>query len=569
MNSVFDNPHRINLITRFNWASLIESKPNQAPRVFVLTVNRENFIRNFLWFAICVFSLICAGVPAHAQEGTKRALLIGVNKYQELPWLSGSKNDVAVMRDLLIRRYGFNESNIQTLLDEQATRSAILDEMENLVASAGPQDIVFVHYSGHGSQVDDLNGDEPDGLDETICPYDARTPNVADITDDELGQILGRLRVASAVVVLDSCHSGTALRSAPSDIRSRSVPPDARVELYRRDNLTTRGIVAPPGTEPYVLFSAAAANQQELDGPFGPNGKPLGLLTAAISRALESRQDDVSPKQLFEALEQHVEKLKPIFAGHPLPEAQLEGQTTLIEAPLFSPVKTGKATAQIITSAPARPKPKKKKFFVQGKDRLLLKRSISSEIIQDIEWVDSVNDADAVIDCTDENNCDVYGPNGIVRVAKLTVPFSDAQDADSASGADRIMSRLAEVAINADSVAELLSIDVASGAINVQLNATGRAAASSAPQGTRGIKLTANVANHNIHFYEPPEKRTDLNSLQLSVQTDAPCYLTLVSVDSAGTVTQLLPNPIQVQQRIYSGRIPAGIPGIPDSRFNG
>ena len=498
-------------------------------------------------FLFC-FSLFPAGA-ALAQEGTKRALLIGINKYQELPWLSGSKNDVAVMRELLIRRYGFSESNIRTLLDEQATRSAILDAMENLVASAKPQDVVFVHYSGHGSQVDDLDGDEPDSLDETICPHDARTENVADITDDELGRIFGRLKVASAVVVLDSCHSGTALRSAPSDIRSRSVPPDTRIELYRQDRLTTRGVVPAPGTEPYVLFSAAAADQQELDGPFGPNGQSLGLLTAAISRAFESRQDAVSPKQLFEAVEQNVEKLKPIFAGHPLPEAQLEGQSKLIEAPLFSPTNKAKPTLQIIKSTPTRPKSGKKKFFVQGNDRLLLKRSIPSAINHDIEWVDTIGEADAVIDCTNGDNCDIYGPNGTVRVAKLTVPSPDHQPADSPSNTVRVVSRLAEVAINADTVAELLSIDAAGSAINLRLDATGRAATGSAPQGTRGIKLTASVANHHIRFYEPPEQRTDLNSLQLSVQTDTPCYLTLVSVDSGGTVTQLLPNPIQVQHR--------------------
>jgi len=168
---------------------------------------------------------------------------------------------------------------------------------------------------------------------------------------------------------------------------------------------------------------------------------------------------------------------------------------------------------------------------------------------QDIEWVDDISDADAVIDCTNNNVCDVYGPNGTVRVAKLSMSSADHEVAGSASGTDGIVSRLAEVAINADAVAELLSIDVASGAINLRLGATGRAGMGTTPQGTRGIKLTASVANHKIRFYQPPEHRTDLNSLQLSVQTDAPCYLTLVSVDSGGTVTQLLPNPIQVQQR--------------------
>jgi Caspase domain/Domain of unknown function (DUF4384) len=510
-------------------------------RIFAMTVNFAHSVSSFLFRAFFLSVFICAAVTAYAEESTKRALLIGVNKYKELPWLSGSRNDVSVMREILIRRYGFSESNIQTLLDEQATRSGIVAAIENLVAIAGPQDIVFVHYSGHGSQVDDLNGDEPDGLDETICPYDARTAGVADITDDELGQLLGRLSVASSVVVLDSCHSGTALRSSPSDIRSRSVPPDTRLELYQRDHLTTRGVVPAPGTEPYVLFSAAAANQQELDGPFGPNGKPLGLLTAAISRALESRQGEFSPKQLLEALEQNVEKLKPIFAGHPLPEAQLEGQRELIEAPLFSPVNSGPAAPQVITSAPLRPKTDKRRFFVKGNDRLLLERSLPSAMDQDIEWVENIGEADAVIDCTNDSNCEVYGPNGIVRVAML-------EDTDG------IVARLAEVAVNADAVAELLSIDVAGGTVNLRLNATGRAGMGTAPQGTRGIKLTASVANHKIRFYEAPEPRTDLNSLQLSVLTDEPCYLTLVSIDSGGTVTQLLPNPIQIQQ----GFIPDG-----------
>ena len=486
--------------------------------------------------------LLASAASAAAQKGTKRALLIGINKYQELPWLSGSRNDVGVMRDILIRRYGFDESNIQILLDEQAIRSGIINALENLVASAGPDDTIFVHYSGHGSQVEDLNGDEPDGLDETICPHDARSAEVADITDDELGQILGRLKVASAVVVLDSCHSGTALRSSPADIRPRSIPPDTRVELYRKEQLTTRGVVTPPGTEPYVLFSAAAANQQELDGPFGPNGQPLGLLTAAMSRALESRQDELSPRQLLAALEQNVEKLKPRFAGHPLPEAQLEGQIHLIEAPLFSPVNKGISNPELFTSAQQRPPGKRKKFFVQGNDRLLLKRSIPGEIGANVDWVDNASDADAVIDCTDERNCDVYGPNGIVRVARFMSP-------ELQPGADGVVIRLADVAINARSVAELLSIDESSSVINLRLGATGRAPTASVPQGTRGIKLTASVANHHIRFYVPPEPRTHLNSLQLTVQTDAPCYLTLVSVDSAGIVTQLLPNPIADERR--------------------
>lgn len=481
--------------------------------------------------------LICLGSPASA-DGSKRALLIGINKYQQLPWLAGSRNDVSVIQDLLVRRYGFPPENIQTLFDEAATRKAIIRALEDFVASAGPDDTVLIHYSGHGSQVADLDDDEPDDLDETICPHDARTANVPDITDDELERILGRLNVASAVVILDSCHSGTALRTAAADIRSRSVPQDTRVELYGHDKIVTRGVVPAPGEEPYVLFSAAAADQQELDGPFGANGERLGLLTAALSRALEARDGDVSPRELLNGVEQNVEKIKPMFAGYPVPEAQLEGQKALIEKPLFSPLRHTQSATQVLASADKRPRQESRKIFVASGKRKLLQRSIPADAVATIEWTDKLEDADVVIECGETSGCEIYGPGGVVRVATMASPDDEA-----------VAQRVAAVAASADSIAELLSIDETSGAVTIRLSASGASQTDIAPLGTRGIKLTASVANHRIRFYDPLDERTALNSLQLTVQSDTACYLTLVTVDSAGTVQQLLPNPISEQAR--------------------
>jgi uncharacterized caspase-like protein len=481
--------------------------------------------------------ILTTGLPAYADGGEKRALLIGINKYQELPWLTGSRNDVEVVHNLLVRRYGFPEENIRTLLDEAATRAAILDALQELVADAGPDDTVFVHYSGHGSQVEDLDNEESDALDETICPHDARTADIPDITDDELGRILGRLKVLSAVVILDSCHSGTALRAAPADIRSRSVPADTRIELYSDDRIVTRGVVPAPGSEPYVLFSAAAAHQQELDGPFGIDGERLGLMTAALSRTLQSRTDDASPRELLDGIAQNVEKIKPMFAGYPVPQAQLEGPLELIDKPLFSPIPGRVANTPVPTRVQDRPPQGARKFFTSDHDqRRLLQRAIPKDVAAGIEWTDTIDDADVVIECTPGTECEIYGPDGIVRVASL--PNDDA-----------VTERVAEIALRAGAIAELLSIDESGGELDLRLGATGRAAMNTAPMGTRGIQLTASVANHRIRFYDPQDKRTHLNSLQLSVQTDMPCYLTLVSVDSAGTVQQLLPNPLSEQAR--------------------
>jgi len=509
----------------------------------------------------CWIALLCAvlcNATSAQTSGTKRALLIGIGKYEQLPWLSGSRNDVAIVRGILVDRYGFAPDNIRTLVDDEANRAAIIAALDELVASAGPNDTVFVHYSGHGSQVRDLDGDEPDGLDETICPVDARTEGVPDITDDELGRILGRLRANSAVVILDSCHSGTALRAAPANIQARSVPPDSRIELYDSGSTVTRGVVPAPGTEPYVLFSAAAADQQELDGPFGPDGQRLGLLTAALSRALESASGNVSPRQLLTSIEANVEKIKPIFAGYPVPEAQLEGQLEHIDLPLFSPVVQPKALATTVASAVKRPAEAPRRIFVSGEKRRLLQRAVSDESA--VEWTDAIEGADAVIDCGSATACDVYGPGGAVRVASLSMP----EDAEVAE-------RLADVAVRADSIAELLSVDDTAGLVQVRMHAAGVPASQSAPIGTRGIKLTASVSNHHIRFYRDGEPRTPANSLQLEIETDTPCFLTLVSVDSAGAVTQLLPNPIQEQMRfIPDGFLQAGqVYRVPDSLEEG
>lgn len=44
--------------------------------------------------------------------------------------------------------------------------------MQWLVQGAKPNDALFFHYSGHGGQTKDKDGDEGDGYDEVIYPVD-------------------------------------------------------------------------------------------------------------------------------------------------------------------------------------------------------------------------------------------------------------------------------------------------------------------------------------------------------------------------------------------------------------
>jgi hypothetical protein len=143
----------------------------------------------------------------------KRALLIGVNRYA-IPGadLRGCVNDVRNMASALEEVYGFAESDLTILLDDQATKAAMEQSIGDLVDGAAAGDVCYLHYSGHGSNVADRNGDEAtDHRDEILCPHDLDWNDP--LTDDWLRSTFDRLDPrASLTVVMDCCHSGSNTR---------------------------------------------------------------------------------------------------------------------------------------------------------------------------------------------------------------------------------------------------------------------------------------------------------------------------------------------------------------------
>lgn len=266
--------------------------------------------------------------------GTKRALLIGINKYKAVPKLQGSLNDIETMRQILLTRWGFADKNIRVVTDEAATRAGMLAALEQLARDAGPNDTVYFHYSGHGSQVEDLNGDEPDDhLDETLVPQDGRTAGVMDITDDELDAVFSRMAAKNALIVLDSCHSGTATRSL--DIRTRSIPRDHRVDIYKKaeDRKPKTRAIVPVITSRYVVMTGAASHQEALDGPV--DGRYHGFFTYSLAKSLSSAGPVASPREVFTGVEQELKRIQTHFGRSSMPEPQLEAPPDLIEKALF------------------------------------------------------------------------------------------------------------------------------------------------------------------------------------------------------------------------------------------
>jgi secreted trypsin-like serine protease len=157
-----------------------------------------------------------------------RALLIGVEQYENPKFnLKGSRNDVRNVERLLINTFQYRPEQIMTLTDAQATRANILKAFEDwLIRESAPGARVFFYVSSHGAQVPDLNGDEEDGLDETVAPYDTRLEKQNgksvlrnQVIDDEIDALLKRIPDRNVTVVMDACHSGTATRASdPSEL---------------------------------------------------------------------------------------------------------------------------------------------------------------------------------------------------------------------------------------------------------------------------------------------------------------------------------------------------------------
>jgi hypothetical protein len=139
------------------------------------------------------------------------ALIVGMN-YKNTPYeLSGCINDAKQMAAFATSR-GYK--TVVTLTDDskqRPTRNQILKYFKTLIThgNTNNKNTYLFFCSSHGMRVNDTNGDEPSGYDETIIPLDVYNSNP--ITDDELRQnILTKLKPQDTLIgIFDSCHSAS------------------------------------------------------------------------------------------------------------------------------------------------------------------------------------------------------------------------------------------------------------------------------------------------------------------------------------------------------------------------
>lgn len=230
-------------------------------------------------------------------QGRRCALCIGIDQYATAP-LAGCVADARAWSQSL-KTLGFEDQTI--LLDQQATRTGILDALTRLVTSSKAGNIVVFQYAGHGTTLPDLDGDEADGdtpdHDEALCPVDFGEGKF--VIDDDVAEVFRQLPDGvNLTCFIDCCHSGTISRfavggPAPAGDGTRRarymISTQAMKESHRefRQRVGGRRALPPRGPEAMreVVFSACLS--QEVAWESGGHGDFTVKATEALSAGIE------------------------------------------------------------------------------------------------------------------------------------------------------------------------------------------------------------------------------------------------------------------------------------------
>lgn len=258
----------------------------------------EKYINMRFRLYLTIVAMLLSSV-VYAQR--KRAFLVGISHYDTA--LTGYQwNNINGVEDVnllnpVLKKQGFTTT---TLLDEQATFDNIISQITQFTNKTKKGDIVYLHFSTHGQPVEDLNGDEEDGWDESIVPIDAYKIYKRDVyegkkhlTDDMLNKYVRKLRekigaTGFLYVVIDACHAGTSSRANDETIRGTHVgftynnrvfkPSTSKKSHYR---------IEASAKQSNVLFLEACRPDQ-VNTEIKVDGKRYGPLSYNIAQTLSS-----------------------------------------------------------------------------------------------------------------------------------------------------------------------------------------------------------------------------------------------------------------------------------------
>lgn len=231
-----------------------------------------------------------------SRERIKKCLLIGINYVGTRAQLRGCINDTENLKKFLIDNKYFKEENITMMNDYlkgdyYPSRENIIKQFENIVEFSllhpNKKVEIFVSYSGHGTYVKDLNGDEDDGNDEVLCPIDFEKAGI--ITDDYIFEhfVLKLPENTRVVFLSDCCNSGTIL-----DLKyNYNINPDKMKESRNSESKCK-----------IVMLSGCRDDQTSADAYIAGSDNKYKFQGAMTAAFLDCYYDKISNEDLLEKI---------------------------------------------------------------------------------------------------------------------------------------------------------------------------------------------------------------------------------------------------------------------------
>jgi hypothetical protein len=280
--------------------------PRGGIAVHEVTLRRSIALAITVWlfYGVSTASASDKGIRLKPEESEQKnyALLIGISDYQDpnIPDLEYTKNDVILLGAALVGHLGFAADRVIPLIDQAASKQNIEHEINRIGEYAEADDVVLIYFSGHGSYGSDLDGDEKDGTDEYILPWDTVYGKLyTAISDDIFGYWVRRIRSQKILLLFDSCYSGGAAKGTKGfqmmKGTTKALPRDSVVADVSRDGV--------------AVLTASKADQfaQESEHLAGGHGVFTYFLSKALSGSADFNQDSViSISELYKSVYQDI-----------------------------------------------------------------------------------------------------------------------------------------------------------------------------------------------------------------------------------------------------------------------
>lgn len=266
---------------------------------------------------------IAASRLASATGGQVRAVVVGIDDYQNFRSLHGAKADATDLADALTQ----GGAQVTTLLDSQARRAAVVAALDALVASSRKGDLAIVAFAGHGTRVPEYDfpgwkGVEPGGMNEefVLGAYSHSRVGTSEVViNKEMKAWIARLDAKGVEVlfVADTCFGGGLVRhydprTAPP--AERGVPSVDRPEpgRFKPIPMTMAELLTNVSDLEHVTFLSGADPAHEvpevqIPGEAGPRGA-LSYSMARLLRGEAGTKGDgtVTRRSVFEYVLQSV-----------------------------------------------------------------------------------------------------------------------------------------------------------------------------------------------------------------------------------------------------------------------